>query len=420
MDATRLWFGAIVCLMSASGTLGAQGNAPVISSLEPDSRPAGSSGISLIVRGTNFRSDATVLWNGSPRTTGTVTGGLRATITAADLAQAGTAKVTVAQRVGRQARVSEPVDFTITASSTPPHYTPTIATLSPATVSQGSGSFTLTVTGSNYLSGASTVRWNGDSLATTYVSSTQLRASVAAARISSAGEVAVTVRTRSGESVRISAPKSLVINPTVTTITAVAVQLAQPTQPSRLGEERLTEYGQFAGLAADRVTKLDCDDLGSSRVMVGIRGKQGWAIDELAVACQQVGAGGVLGTTTRWTGRWDVLDSGGNPFPPVLCTQGWVVSSVEVRVDFGQLRNITLRCRRLTTSGLTTGGEETLTSVGGNVGSTMGPVSCSQGRPARALRLSANRFYNKTPLQELFAPWIVAGLQMICEQPVVP
>src|SRR5205814_10198967 len=52
--------------------------------------------------------------------------------------------------------------------------------------------FTLTVTGTNYVS-ASTVNWNGSQLATAFVSATQLSATVPAALIATAGTASVTV-----------------------------------------------------------------------------------------------------------------------------------------------------------------------------------------------------------------------------------
>ena len=56
----------------------------------------------------------------------------------------------------------------------------------------GGPAFTLTVTGSNFVSG-SKVRWNGSDRVTTFVSATQLRANVLAADVATAGTVPVTV-----------------------------------------------------------------------------------------------------------------------------------------------------------------------------------------------------------------------------------
>jgi uncharacterized repeat protein (TIGR01451 family) len=69
---------------------------------------------------------------------------------------------------------------------------PTISGLSPDSAIAGSPGFNLTVIGTNFVSG-STVYWNGSVLPTTFVSSTQLTAAVAAADIATAGTSSVTV-----------------------------------------------------------------------------------------------------------------------------------------------------------------------------------------------------------------------------------
>jgi hypothetical protein len=328
MHATRLWLGAIACLALATGSLAAQGNTPEITGLAPDNKAAGSGEFSLVVNGTNFRNNARVLWNGSPRTTDPVEGGLSARIYASDIAQPGTATIKVEQVVGRQNRESNAVSFTITATggSSPPstapppgsnpipsatalsptqariggpkfdlnvigsnfvqgaevrwggvarrttlhtathlvaeipasditipgtvqitvynpgpgggtsaalpferiHYAPTIASLNPKSATRGSSSFTLTVGGANYLSGASTVLWNGDSLATEFVSGSQLRAAVPAARLTSSGDVAITVVTRVARSVRTSSPATFTIYEAVAGTLTASIPLVTP------------------------------------------------------------------------------------------------------------------------------------------------------------------------------------------------
>ena len=70
--------------------------------------------------------------------------------------------------------------------------TPTIVSLSPTSVTAGSGPWTLTVTGTGFLGGAA-VRWNAHSLTTALISSTQLTAAVPAALIASAGTALIDV-----------------------------------------------------------------------------------------------------------------------------------------------------------------------------------------------------------------------------------
>ena len=69
---------------------------------------------------------------------------------------------------------------------------PTINMLSPTSATAGTGAFTLTVTGTGFISG-SVVNWNGSSRTTTYVSATQLTAAITAADIATVGTGQVTV-----------------------------------------------------------------------------------------------------------------------------------------------------------------------------------------------------------------------------------
>ena len=71
---------------------------------------------------------------------------------------------------------------------------PTLTGIAPASAVAGSGAVTLTVNGSNFISG-SVVRWNGSNLSTTFVSATALTASVSASLLATAGTAQVTVFT---------------------------------------------------------------------------------------------------------------------------------------------------------------------------------------------------------------------------------
>jgi len=71
---------------------------------------------------------------------------------------------------------------------------PAIGSMSPAYVSAGGTTFTLTVNGSGFVNG-STVYWGTTSLTTTYVSATQLTAAVPASNIANTGSTAITVQT---------------------------------------------------------------------------------------------------------------------------------------------------------------------------------------------------------------------------------
>jgi uncharacterized protein (TIGR03437 family) len=80
-------------------------------------------------------------------------------------------------------------NFTITGPVNP---APTLTTLSPNSALAGGPSFTLAVTGSNFVPG-SVVQWNGSLRQTTFVSPTQLLAVIAASDIAVASTASVTV-----------------------------------------------------------------------------------------------------------------------------------------------------------------------------------------------------------------------------------
>src|SRR6266700_159599 len=69
---------------------------------------------------------------------------------------------------------------------------PTITSISPTSTTAGSAQFTLTVNGTKFVS-TSTVNWNGAPLATSFVSSTQLTATVPASLVATAGTASITV-----------------------------------------------------------------------------------------------------------------------------------------------------------------------------------------------------------------------------------
>jgi hypothetical protein len=71
---------------------------------------------------------------------------------------------------------------------------PTTTGLQPSSVSAGSGAFTLTVAGSNFVP-SSGVRWNGAARMTTYVSATELQAAILGSDLTASGTATVTVVT---------------------------------------------------------------------------------------------------------------------------------------------------------------------------------------------------------------------------------
>jgi hypothetical protein len=160
--------------------------APTLVSLLPSSATVGGAAFTLTVSGTNFLSDSTVLWNRTGLTTLYLSSTqLTGTVPASDITAAGTVSVQVINPCPGGC-LSNALTFTIN------NPVPTTTSLSPSSATAGGAAFTLTVTGTNFLS-SSLVQWNGSARTTTWVSGTQLTAAISASDIATAGMASVTV-----------------------------------------------------------------------------------------------------------------------------------------------------------------------------------------------------------------------------------
>ena len=156
--------GAAAITVTSGGSTSAPTNfiispALAITGLEPLAVLAGGSDFTLIVEGEGFASGATVKWNGNPLPTKFVAvTQLRASVTAAQIAAAGTVSVTV------------DVGGTITPAMTLPVLAsdPRLDTVTPNVAVAGAPGFTLYVSGTQFDSDA-VVQWNGSPLETTFV-----------------------------------------------------------------------------------------------------------------------------------------------------------------------------------------------------------------------------------------------------------
>ncbi len=161
-----------------------QAENPQITALVPGSVTAGSPGFALRVTGTNFVPESVVRWNGLERATSFISiTELQATIPAADIATPGTIPVTVFNPNGS---LSDEMVFEVNAPQ------PTVVGLSPSWGIAGGPSFTMTVDGTNFVSGT-IVQWNGSDRVSSVVSSTEVNATILAADIATAGTASVTV-----------------------------------------------------------------------------------------------------------------------------------------------------------------------------------------------------------------------------------
>ena len=184
-------FVAIVALLVGCDNYKApqQSPVPALTSISPTTAVAGGAAFTLTTNGTGFLATSVVNWNGSARPTTYVSATqLSVAIPAADIATAGTVPVTVTNPTPGSGS-SAAVNFTITSANNP---SPTISSLSPASVIVGGAAFTLTVNGTNYIN-SSVVNWNGSARTTILVSPTQITAAIFAADIATAGTAQITV-----------------------------------------------------------------------------------------------------------------------------------------------------------------------------------------------------------------------------------
>ena len=167
--------------------------APTVTSLSPSSATAGGAGFSLAVNGTGFVPTSVVKFNGVAKTTTLVNATqLTAAITAADIATAGTATVTVTNPAPGGG-TSANLPFTISAAAGP-----ALTSIAPISAMAGGAAFTLTLTGTGFVAGATVNFGTSPAITPSSVTSTQIVATIPAADITTAGTVNVTVTNPAG------------------------------------------------------------------------------------------------------------------------------------------------------------------------------------------------------------------------------
>lgn len=162
---------------------------PTITSLSPAAAVAGGAAFTLTISGSSFNSTSIARWGATPLgITSYSATQLTASVPAALIATPGTASIMVTT----SGVVSPAAAFTITPAA------PAITSISPASAIAGQA-FTMTVNGTHFAPQAA-VNVGSVPLSTTYVSTTQLRASVPATSVPTAGKALVTVSTAGGTS----------------------------------------------------------------------------------------------------------------------------------------------------------------------------------------------------------------------------
>jgi hypothetical protein len=159
---------------------------PTISSISPQFVIQGSAQFTLTVNGTNFASSSTVSFGGQTvQTTFVSTTQLTALIPASALTTVGPLEVNVFTPSPGGGN-STMATFNVYL---PP---PTISSITPSSVVVGSPGFTLTINGTNFVSGA-VVDFNGVARTTTFVNSGQLTAVVASSDVANQGTINIDV-----------------------------------------------------------------------------------------------------------------------------------------------------------------------------------------------------------------------------------
>ncbi len=144
-----------------------------------------------------------------------------------------------------QADTSKTGSATVTVP-VPPNPVPAITGISPMAVTPGHAGFILTVTGTNFVSGAS-VLVNGASRTTTFVSATTLTATISAGDVATAGNVTITV-SNPAPGGGVSNALSLTVSSTVS-IAALA-QFKITGTPNDLFGSQVKWLGNISGTAA--------------------------------------------------------------------------------------------------------------------------------------------------------------------------
>jgi photosystem II stability/assembly factor-like uncharacterized protein len=150
------------------------------SSFAPNSGPA-----NISVRGNGFTFTSVINWNGTPLNPTSLTSAnqLDATVTNTELVGGPPAQVTVVDSI---------LGATNALAVTIINPVPSVSSLAPPSVASGSGAFTFTVNGTDFVSN-SEVHWDGAPRTTTFVNSAQLTAQISAADTASSGKFQVTV-----------------------------------------------------------------------------------------------------------------------------------------------------------------------------------------------------------------------------------
>ncbi|WP_321470789.1 IPT/TIG domain-containing protein [uncultured Paludibaculum sp.] len=186
---------------------------PISSSVTPGGFIAGGDLSPITINGSRFLAGDRVFWNSVPLVvTSSTPTQLMATVPAQLISSPGTAVI----KVVSGSLTSNPYPVVVYASVP----IPTLAAVSPAYVNAGAAGFTVNVTGSDFLPGA-TIYWAGTPLATTFVSASEMNAAVPAGLVTESGQFDITMANAGGAS---SIPfTQMLVRPVLSTLTPSSI-----------------------------------------------------------------------------------------------------------------------------------------------------------------------------------------------------
>lgn len=191
---------------------------PVLFAIGPASAAGGAASVTITATGVGFTANTGLTITVSGQATRLATTYVNSTTLTAAIPGSAlrTAGNLLVQAVDSSGGHSLTQTFTVTQAAAG------IWSLAPSAATAGAPGFTLTVNGSNFVSGA-TVQWNGAPLATTFISPSQLTAAVPASLVQAAATASVTVAISGAP---VSAAVSFTINSPPPTLSAIAPQFA--------------------------------------------------------------------------------------------------------------------------------------------------------------------------------------------------
>ncbi len=222
---------------------------PAVTAVTPATVVAGSAQATVTVTGSRFIAESKVRFNGAQRPTEFVSATeLRATLSAADLAGAGAAQLSVVSPEPGGG-VSNTTELVVVNPA------PSLASVAPGALAAGSAGATVTLGGLGFVA-QSEVRVGGVARPTTFVSATQVRVALTAADLATAGPVQLTVFNPAPGGGLSSAAQVMVANllPAITSITPGFVATGSPGATITVTGTGFVQQSQVITGAAQRQT----------------------------------------------------------------------------------------------------------------------------------------------------------------------